>query len=307
MEIRIATVLPPGCPARRALTSVAAAAVLVAAFPRRAVGQNGCVPLGPAVALPGELSESSGLAASRQHPGVFWTHNDSGGEPRLYAVDAQGAILGRVRVAGASLLDWEDLALGPCPAGDCLYIGDIGDNDESREAAVIYRVPEPAPTDTGTGTVRAERLPVRYPDRPQDAEALAVTPGGDIYILTKGRSGPVGVYRYPLPVRPDEPVELELVQQLGTQPPLPFEMVTGADATPDGRLAVRTYAALRFYRFENGRLATGDDVPTVNLRPLEEPQGEAVAVAPDGIVTLTSERGMTLGPASLVQLRCSWR
>ena len=34
------------------------------------------------------ITESSGLAASRLHPGIYWTHNDSDDGPYLYAVDS---------------------------------------------------------------------------------------------------------------------------------------------------------------------------------------------------------------------------
>lgn len=273
-----------------------------------------CEPLGPAVALPPELAETSGVAASRRHPGVFWTHNDSGGEPVLYAVDANGTLLARVRVAGATLTDWEDMALGPCPAGagDCLYIGDMGDNGESRDHVVIYRVPEPSPTDSVTAP--AERFEVRYPDGAHDAEALFATAGGLVYIVTKGRSGAPALYRTPRPLEYGEKggaghaesrLQLESVQTLGAGRPLLSDMVTGADLARDGRrVVVRTYAALRFYRFEAGRLEPEHDPPTVNLRPLEEPQGEAVALAENGVIVLTSEAGMARGPASLQRLRC---
>jgi hypothetical protein len=33
--------------------------------------------------------ESSGIACGRVNPGVFWTHNDSGDKPRLYAFNAK--------------------------------------------------------------------------------------------------------------------------------------------------------------------------------------------------------------------------
>lgn len=35
------------------------------------------------------IKESSGLAASRKHPGVYWTHNDSDDGPYVYAVDSR--------------------------------------------------------------------------------------------------------------------------------------------------------------------------------------------------------------------------
>lgn len=320
---QVAPVVHPGARVRTPVAAQAPAAsldvavLLLAACAPTALLPAGpaprCEPLGPAVAVPAELAETSGLAASRRHPGVFWTHNDSGGEPVLYAVDANGTLLGRVRVAGATLTDWEDLALGPCPAGAgrCLYIGDIGDNAEVRDRIVIYLVPEPSPRDTVTA--RAQRIEVRYPDGARDAEALFVTPAGEVYIVTKGRSGPPALYRVPrgVALAPGEGqeastvLELEAVQTLGTARPLLPDMVTGADMTPDGRrVVIRTYAALRFYRLEAGRLEPERDPPTVNLRPLEEPQGEAVAVAENGVIVLTSEAGMARGPASLATLRC---
>src|SRR5688572_29419145 len=101
-----------------------------------------CVAAGALVRLPGVV-EASGAAASRRHPGVIWTHNDSG-DPAVFAFDAGGKARGRVTVSGATVTDWEDIALGPCPQGSCLYIADIGDNDRARKQITIYRVPEPA-------------------------------------------------------------------------------------------------------------------------------------------------------------------
>src|SRR6266566_1484018 len=74
----------------------------------------------PSVALTGTLhsprvKESSGIAASRAHPGVLWTHNDSGDDAYVYATDLAGADRGVVRIRGARAVDWEDIALGPCP------------------------------------------------------------------------------------------------------------------------------------------------------------------------------------------------
>src|SRR5262249_9269918 len=64
------------------------------------------------------IRESSGIAASRRNAGVFWTHNDSGDGPFIYAFDRQGKHRGVWRVAGAGAVDWEDMAIGPGPAQD---------------------------------------------------------------------------------------------------------------------------------------------------------------------------------------------
>jgi hypothetical protein len=80
-----------------------------------------------------ELFESSGIVASRAHPGVFWSHNDSGDGPYIYPFDRAGNGLGRRRVTAANAIDWEDIAIAPAPkAGWHLYIGDIGNNQSRR-------------------------------------------------------------------------------------------------------------------------------------------------------------------------------
>src|SRR5687768_9930101 len=96
-----------------------------------------------------EIHEASGLALSRRHNGVLWTHNDSG-KPMLYAVGVDGQMRARVAVTGAQVDDWEAVATGSCPQGSCVYIGDIGDNKEARQSITVYRVPEPALTDAAT-------------------------------------------------------------------------------------------------------------------------------------------------------------
>src|SRR5688500_11577539 len=39
------------------------------------------------------IPESSGVVASRKHPGVFWTHSDSGNGPAIFAVSRDGTLL----------------------------------------------------------------------------------------------------------------------------------------------------------------------------------------------------------------------
>ena len=80
-----------------------------------------CQAEGPLAALP-ELPEASGLATSRRVAGRLWAHNDSG-EPMLFALNTRGAVTGKLRLSGAAVEDWEAMAVGPCPAGSCLYIG----------------------------------------------------------------------------------------------------------------------------------------------------------------------------------------
>jgi len=139
------------------------------------------------------ITESSGLAASARHPGVFWTHNDSGGKAQLFAVGPDGKVKATVTLAGAQAVDWEAMALGKDESGaPALYIGDIGDNNMKRKDAAIYRIPEPEVLrDT---TITPTRYPIAYDGGPRDAEALLVHPvTGQVVIASKSLFG-AGLY-----------------------------------------------------------------------------------------------------------------
>ena len=46
----------------------------------------------------GEISEASGIVASRQNPGVLWTHNDTGYPGSVFALSTNGNLLARYYV-----------------------------------------------------------------------------------------------------------------------------------------------------------------------------------------------------------------
>ena len=160
-----------------------------------------------------KVPEASGVAFSARTPGVVWTHNDSK-KPIVFALSDKGAMLGTVHVTGAEIVNWEDIAVAPCPGGSCLYIGDIGDNHASRSSIAIYRVPEPAPN--AKSTDQAEVMHATYPNGPRDAEAIVVLPKGDMFVITKGEDGPSYVYKFPTSFRNGETVTLEWVGHVET-------------------------------------------------------------------------------------------
>jgi hypothetical protein len=253
--------------------------------------------------LPPVLEEASGVAASTRLPGVLWVHNDSEGSPALYALSRQGTLLAEIAVTGSDAQqDWEDIAVGPCAAGSCIYIGDIGDNFHRRDDRAILRLPEPDTADATAGPV--ERFPFRYPDGPRDAEALFVLPDTTVWIISKGRDGPVTLYRYPAPLRSGTTVALVAVQQLTPGLVQLPDFVTGASAAPDGsRIAVRTYSSLELYRFDRDTLVSVWPQP-FPLEGLTEPQGEGVAMVADTLF-LVSEAGPFAAPPPLSRLVCA--
>jgi hypothetical protein len=209
---------------------------------------------------------------------------------------------------GVDARDWEDIALGPCPDADttCIYIADTGDNLERRRDVAIYIMEEPGvlpkPGKRAEEGLRAARLEVRYPDRPHDVEALAVAPEGDIFLITKGRTGRVTLFRVPTGAARDTSVTaveegfLDIVPQstLG-------RLVTGAAISPTGRrLAVRTYTEINLYR-------RGADGIARDARPcwlgLRERQGEAIDFWDEDLLVLTSEAGLNRR-GSVAIVRC---
>ena len=161
--------------------------------------------------LPRELYETSGLAFGTVNR--LWTHND-GDIPALYAFDGTGRVVQQVNVEGVELDDWEDLESSACATGMCLYMSDTGDNEGMRRDIAIHIVPEPA---RDVRTVRAaSTVRARYPEGAQDAEALFALPGGQLFIVTKGRQRDIALYRVPQQQSGD--VVLERVRSLAPQP-----------------------------------------------------------------------------------------
>src|SRR5262249_29463932 len=83
-------------------------------------------------APPTDLVENSAAAMSMTQPGVFFTINDSGNEPLLFALDTTNRDRGAWRLVNTTNVDWEAASVGPCSHGAdgwCVYVGDVGDNE----------------------------------------------------------------------------------------------------------------------------------------------------------------------------------
>ena len=271
-------------------------------------GQQSCRAAGQLMSV-NELPEASGVANSRKTPGQLWLHNDSG-QPALFAVAADGTLRGRVRVYGAGVRDWEDIDVGPCPQGSCIYIGDIGDNNAKRRDIVIYRVPEPE-ANAGT-SAPSESMRLTYPDGPRDAEAFFVLPNGNLFIVTKGERGPVALYRIPEAFRNGATVKLERVATIvesegnsGATVARP-NRITGAGASRDGRwIALRSLHAVTFYAAEDFTAGNIKEVLRFDVSAIRERQGEGVAFGDDGTVWLSSEGGGSARPGTIARLDCT--
>ena len=249
-----------------------------------------------------EITEASGIAAATQG-GALWVVNDSGNEPVLYAVAADGSDLGATELEGASGFDWEALAIGPGPDPDLsyIYIGDIGDNLRIRSTLSILRFPEPDPTNLPATLGDFTTIRLTYPEDRENAEAMWVDPvTGDLFVATKREEdGSARVYRVPADsLHNVEPIEMTLVARLRL--PEGAE-VTAADTSRDGAvLALRGYDEVWMWV---RRDLTYEQ--TLARRPCrapspEEIQGEAIAFLPDELAYVTLSEG-ALKPINLVR------
>ena len=261
-----------------------------------------CRPAGAMARLDG-LQEASGLAVSRRSPGHLWTHNDSG-EPVLFAVSADGRVTGRFRLTGVTVNDWEAMAIGSCGGGACLYVGDIGDNDANRKRVTVYRVAEPGNGD-GSGAVK-DAFHATYPDGPRDAETLLVGPDGALYIVSKGETGGVALYRFPRELRAGATHTLELVGKPRSSSKVDAQSrVTDGAVSADGRWVVlRSKTRVWLYdaaAFLAGSWTVAREIDVASLR---EPQGEGIAMDADGTIYLAGEGGSKSQPGTLARLSC---
>lgn len=258
------------------------------------------------------LGEMSGIVAASQ-PGVFWVHNDSGDEARIFALRPDGSVVvpnvfsllfpgaGTDEWPGYAIdnawqYDWEDIAF----ADGVLYLPDVGNNDNARRDLGVYVVNEPNPFFV-TKTRAVRFLPVRYPDQQAypavrwhfDCEAV-FTHKGKLYFLTKHRqpgkalSWEPGTRLYRLDTaHTDRDNVLKLVD---THPAV--TLPTGADVSPDGeRLAVLTYT--RLWVFEKPRRGDGWLGSAARVLDLDRSlvkQNEAVAWESNDSLLVTNEQ-----------------
>ncbi|WP_394825247.1 hypothetical protein [Pendulispora albinea] len=165
-----------------------------------------------------ELSEASGLASSKAHPGWGWVIRDSGRPASLYAIRANANGVFTVKEhpvvgQGASNRDWEDVVYGEKNGKSVLYILDTG-------AKLIYEIGEPEPDGTADAEVIA-KYNYTFPDSvsgtcgpTNNAEAIFLFPPvtGKLHIVRK-KSNPAQVYVLDAP-RPGSTTTLAKVGEL---------------------------------------------------------------------------------------------
>lgn len=264
------------------------------------------------------VDEMSGIVRSRQFENVWWVHNDSGDEPRIFAIDSTGHVHAApwhadeyaanaaadtsdkatwpgVQLGAAAHIDYEDIAI----EDSTLYLGDIGNNGNARRDLGIYVIQEPYFYDRRTRPVK--HIPIAYPDQNTfpaqdwhfDAEGLFVD-DGTLYVLTKHRKGQQidglepGTKLYRLDSeRPHRVNTLTLVDRHETIP-----VPTGAALSSSGdRLAVLSYGSVwLFPRPDEGDRWLSEEPRRIDLPDERLRQSEAVTWEDAHTLRITNEQ-----------------
>ena len=197
-----------------------------------------------------EITESSGVVASSKRDGVYFTHNDSGGAPELFAVDDRGCTLTKYELKGADgapitpWFDAEDIARGPHLGESVLWIGDVGDNYHERGTfalrgnpdIVVYRLPEPNSNASthreSAGCTEREVEPVTvtayalaFPaEIGHDVETLLADPDtGQLLVVTKAPDLHSFVFAAPLELDADAVNDLTPVGSIVFEPSATYD------------------------------------------------------------------------------------
>jgi hypothetical protein len=241
-----------------------------------------------------KIEEASGLAFSKSHNGLIYTHNDSGGGRRIFVIDTLGQGMGVFKLKGVWNRDWEDIAVGPGPDPklNYIYIGEIGDNQAEYDNIFILRVPEPTQFTEGL-EIEPEVLKLTYPDGPRDAETLMVDPiSKDIFILSKRDSLNI-LYKTTQEAFDRKEAVLEKFMEL------PLTMSVAGDISADGsEILIKNYFTVYYWtRNENETVEQALARNPLILPYKPEPQGEAIGFHPNGKSYFTlSEKRFNIEP-----------
>jgi hypothetical protein len=226
--------------------------------------------------LPRAVRESSGLAQG--HDTSLWTHSDDG-QATLYRVGPSGSLLDSLHWPGLTNHDWEDLAQD---TQGRLYIGDFGNNTNTRRNLAIYRW-QPRQTLDTIQFRYADQVAFPPPKQARNFDCEAFFAWGDsLYLFSKNRGKP-WLKMYVIPQQPGQYVAAprDSIYLKG--------MVTAADASADGQ----QFTLLMYGRMLTFGISPGQpprfDQPRQCIR-LARSQAEGLVYAQRGWVVSNEQR-----------------
>ncbi|KAK0055521.1 hypothetical protein Bpfe_015032 [Biomphalaria pfeifferi] len=244
------------------------------------------------------IKEASGLAVSKVHHGVVYTHNDRGGLNVIFAVNTTDcSTVATMSINSASNWDWEDLSYGPClddcarqpcrvdftPQRYCIYIADIGDHGGDGPADDIYVIREP-PTLTNTSLDIAGTIRFNWTEL--DAETLMLSPDARLFIVSKVHGGHATIAQIPSSAwNLADRVTLDKSHAATLRINTTSNDPQGGDISPDGRaMLLVAEHNIYYYSVPDGDFiqAVKDQIPTQVNTYERAPGSEGIAWSEDG-------------------------
>lgn len=226
--------------------------------------------------LPVCINENSGIVKAWQD-GFYWTHNDSGGSPELYMIDAEGMVYDTLIIPDAVNIDWEDLAKDS--VGN-IYIGDFGNNYQNRKDFIIYKYYNKQTQKITFHYADQERFP--SVDKNFDCEAFFWF-NNKLYLFTKSwdkNNKKTKIYEVP-----DQPGDYALLPIAS----MVFNgQVTSADISPDqSKFALLTYGKTYVFGINNKQIGFNEPIRCIKSKGL---QSEGIAFETDNELIITNEQ-----------------
>ena len=228
-----------------------------------------------------DLKELSGLVASQSNPGLFWAHNDSGDEARIFLIDPKtGDIKLEVQLENIDAVDFEDITLRTHKSQHYIVIGDIGDNRGVRDRLSLYQIREPTLGErqrTSIPSKEIQTMRIHYKEGARDAETLMSAPDGSLVILTK-RENLNYIYQFEF--------EAGKEQQLTARSRISIKDITAGDIHSSGAILLRSYAQIYYWPAPAQISSNNSDFSVIKrlsneapqlVMTMPEPQGEAIA------------------------------
>jgi hypothetical protein len=244
-----------------------------------------------------DVSNASGMGASRSYPGMLWIENDHNpsGNNDVYLFDTIGTERANFSVTGATDRDWTDMSIGPGPDSGTtyFYLADIGNSNAVNEDSYIFRFPEPStPLDPNQeisgATAPVDKISFIYPNGPRDAETILVDPQSkDIYIFDKYSLA--NVYYLPYPQSTDTVIT---AQEIIANMPFDGAIRSGGIAPNRSEIIVKSYTSIYRFTINAGQsiLSALTMNTPVSIPYLGEYQGEAMCYTPDGNAFWTTSK-----------------
>lgn len=239
-----------------------------------------------------ELNEISGIDFLNDT--VIIAHNDGGNSPTLFLLDRAGVIQKTVFVENATNMDWEDITVDE----NHVYIGDIGNNANSRRDLVIYKVK--VADVLLKDTISAEAIRFNYKEQTEfppsktgrffDAEALAIS-NDTLYLFTKNRAKPTdgNCYAYKIPVTPGDYTIEKFAEIYIGKGGLLSDALTAADIVGD-EFFLMTYNRVIIKKWVNGEFVGNENI---NFKTYS--QKEALLVKSKMEIFVADEKQLMLG------------